>query len=86
MSDDNCLSSDLPIDDLKIKITRRKESEIVRICPKCLQPVKVVGSFYELQNKYQCTKPGCSWVGSVILEVDRENYKKYLTKYKESKE
>ncbi len=86
MSDDNYSSSDLSTDDLKIKITRRKESEIIRICPKCLQPVKVVGSFYELQNKYQCTNPSCNWVGSVILEVDRENYKKYLTEYEESKE
>jgi ribosomal protein L37AE/L43A len=60
-----------------------KKKKMLRICPKCKKPslrraTNVSG--WLAPEQYKCTK--CNYVGALYLEVEKEDYEKFLEEQK----
>ncbi len=71
-------------DDRKIKLTRRPYSKILQVCPNCLSILEQGGSFINIIDRFRCPNEECGWVGSFCVEVNREDYKKFLEEHSAS--
>ncbi len=57
------------------KNLKRKDDNAIRVCPKCHRPTLKHAhnlSGFMLPDKFECTSPGCHYVGVIYLEISPE--------------
>ena len=61
-------------DQLVPKLTRRAFKDVIQVCPLCFSPVRSKGLASNFLTEYACTNPDCGWTGTIVIEVDKEEY------------
>ena len=61
------------------RVRRRSIKETITVCPKCFSPSKMTPGFF-IASSYSCENPDCGWTGTLAIEVDIEDYQKFLAK------
>lgn len=60
-------------------LRRRSIKETMTVCPKCFSPTKRIPTVFT-SSRYSCTNSECGWAGSLVIEVDREEYQEFMLK------
>jgi hypothetical protein len=70
-------------EDTEVKIRRSSMKEVLTVCPKCFSPTKI--STADIFSKeFACTSEKCGWIGSLAIEVQRDDYREFVKKRKET--
>ncbi|MHA1686193.1 MAG: hypothetical protein ACTSYD_07240 [Candidatus Heimdallarchaeaceae archaeon] len=69
-----------PEDQPTLKITRSAFKDVIQVCPLCFSPVRSKGLASNFLTEYACTNPDCGWTGTIVIEVDKEEYLLHMSK------
>ncbi|MBY9002161.1 MAG: hypothetical protein KGD64_14670 [Candidatus Heimdallarchaeota archaeon] len=58
---------------------RRSIKETLTVCPKCFSTTKMTPGLF-ISASYTCSNHECGWVGTLGIEVDRQEYMEFLEK------
>ncbi len=70
-------------DSSEVKVTKRRLSDVVEVCPVCFSPIRRTPQLFFVNNSFHCDN--CGWSGSIIIEVNRDDYEKFLEEKKKER-